>query len=139
MDAICRKCGRPYQAKRKTSKYCKKSCRSAYNQQVKRGQAPANSLTNDEGFLLEIVLEIAGLAATIWAEQQAGATRLSVASFEHLQRCAQVESSIEVKLLKERYETSKRLEGRKFRAKKPPLKPKNAPEAKTGMIFSSNN
>ena len=139
MDAICRKCGVTYQAKRKTSKYCEKSCRSAYNQQVKRGQAPANPLTNNEAYLLEIVLEIAGLAAAIWAEQQAGATGLSLDSFERLGRCARVGGLGKIGLLKERYQARKRFEEQKLRGRKKPLKPGNAPAEEAGEGFSSNN
>jgi len=138
MDAICRKCGSPYQAKRRTSKYCRKSCKSAYNQQVKRGQAPANPLTNDEAYLLEIVLEIAELSAAIWAEQQAGATGLSITSFERLGRCARVETLERVKLLKERLEAKKRFEGQRLRSKKKQSPPGNAPEGEADGGVSGN-
>ena len=78
--------------------------------------------------MLEIVLEIAGLAAAIWAEQQAGATGLSLASFERLGRCARVGELAEISLLKERYEARRRFEKQKLRGRKKPLIPGSAPE-----------
>jgi hypothetical protein len=123
MDAICRKCGNSYQAKRRTSKYCKKSCRSAYNQQVKRGLALANPLSDDEASLLEIVQEVVQLAATIWAEVQTGAARLSIPSIERLGRCARIGTLDKVKELQERYAEKQRLNAKKQQAKKKPAKP----------------
>jgi hypothetical protein len=126
MDVICRKCGALYQAKRKTSKYCKKSCRSAYNQQVKRGLALANPLSADEAYLLEITLEIVGVAAMIWTEVRYGAATLSLASIERLGRCARIGTLDEIKQLQARYAEKKRLDAKKQWTKKKPTKP--APE-----------
>jgi hypothetical protein len=123
MDAICRKCGVLYQAKRRTSKYCKKSCRSAYNQQVKRGLALANPLSADEAYLLEITLEVVGVAAMIWTEVQRGAASLPIASVERLGRCARIGTLDEIKQLQARYAEKKRLDTKKQWTKKKPTKP----------------
>lgn len=123
MEAICRKCGRSYQAKRRTSKYCKKSCRSAYNQQVKRGLALGNPLSADEAYLLEITQEVVQLAATIWAEVQAGVAHLPLSSIERLGRCARVGTLDRVKQLQERYAEKQRLDAKKQGVVKKPQKP----------------
>jgi hypothetical protein len=127
MDAICRKCGVLYHAKRRTSKYCKKSCRSAYNQHVKRGLALANPLSADEAYLLETTLEVVGLAAMIWTEVRYGAATLSMASIERLGRCARIGTLDEITQLQARYAEKKRLDAKKQRTKKKPTKPASEP------------
>jgi hypothetical protein len=123
MDAICRKCGSSYQAKRKTSKYCKKSCRSSYNQQVKRGLALANPLSDDEAYLLEIALEVVALAAIIWDEVKTGAASLSIPSAERLGRCARVGTLDRIRQLQGRYAEKQLLDAKKQVPKKKPTQP----------------
>jgi hypothetical protein len=123
MDAICRKCGNTYQAKRSTSKYCKKSCRSAYNQQVKRGLALANPLSNDEAFLLNVLLDVVYLAAAVLDEARTTTTSLSNLNLTRLRTCVQVKEYGLIKQLQGRYAEKQRLDAKKQQATKKPTRP----------------
>jgi hypothetical protein len=79
---------------------------------VKRGQAIANPLSERETYLLEVVLEVAELAASIWAEISSETGRLSIANAERLGRCAGAAQWERIRQLKERYEQMKRLSGK---------------------------
>ncbi len=138
MESICRKCGNTYQAKRSTSRYCKKSCRSAYNQQVKRGLALVNPLSTDEAYLLEITLEVVALAATIWAEVQTGAAHVSIPSIERLGRCARVGTLDKVQQLQGRYAEKQRLDAKKQQVKKKSTKPTLEQGGQEGVIPDGN-
>jgi hypothetical protein len=90
---------------------------------VKRGLAVANPLSNDEAYLLEITQEVVQLAATIWAESEAGLIRLSLSSAELLGKCARVGALDRVKQLQERYAEKQRLDAKKQGVVKKPKKP----------------
>lgn len=83
----------------------------------------ANPLSNDEAYLLEITQEVVQLAATIWAESEAGLIRLSLSSAELLGKCARVGALDRVKQLQERYAEKQRLDAKKQGVVKKPKKP----------------